>query len=82
MEKAYITNKVRASVKWVLPFYLLTLLPLFTACDDYLDVTPSDKQTAAQVFASKEGFYTAANGDFFKTTAAIETTSCHLMYAM
>ena len=62
MEKAYITNKVRASVKWVLPFYLLTLLPLFTACDDYLDVTPSDKQTAAQVFASKEGFYTAANG--------------------
>ncbi|MBQ4445269.1 MAG: RagB/SusD family nutrient uptake outer membrane protein [Prevotella sp.] len=34
----------------------------FTSCDDYLDVTPSDKQTAAQVFASKEGFYTAANG--------------------
>jgi len=33
-----------------------------TACSDYLDVTPSDKQTAAQVFASKEGFYTAANG--------------------
>ena len=37
-------------------------LSLFTSCDDYLDVTPSDKQTAAQVFASKEGFYTAANG--------------------
>ena len=34
----------------------------FASCDDYLDVTPSDKQTAAQVFASKEGFYTAANG--------------------
>lgn len=34
----------------------------FASCDDYLDVTPSDKQTAAQVFASKAGFYTAANG--------------------
>ena len=33
-----------------------------TSCDDYLDVTPSDKQTAAQVFASKAGFYTASNG--------------------
>lgn len=35
---------------------------LLTSCDDYLDVTPSDKQTAAQVFANKAGFYTAANG--------------------
>ena len=34
----------------------------FASCDDYLDVAPSDKQTAAQVFASKAGFYTAANG--------------------
>lgn len=33
-----------------------------TACDDYLDVAPSDQQTAAQVFASKDGFYTVANG--------------------
>ncbi len=33
-----------------------------TSCDDYLDVTPSDKQTAAQVFASKAGFYTVSNG--------------------
>ena len=33
-----------------------------TACSDYLDVAPSDKQTAAQVFANKAGFYTVANG--------------------
>lgn len=37
-------------------------LSLLTSCDDYLDVAPSDKQTAAQVFASKAGFYTASNG--------------------
>lgn len=31
-------------------------------CSDYLDVTPSDKQTAAQLYATKSGFYTAENG--------------------
>ena len=41
---------------------LCMLCVLCVSCDDYLDVTPSDKQTAAQVFASKAGFYTAANG--------------------
>lgn len=41
---------------------LLVGTSFLTACDDYLDVTPSDKQTAAQVFANKAGFYTAANG--------------------
>ena len=43
-------------------FGFLCALCAFTSCDDYLDVTPSDKQTAAQVFASKDGFYTAVNG--------------------
>ena len=33
-----------------------------TSCSDYLDVTPSDKQTAGQLYASKAGFYAAANG--------------------
>lgn len=32
------------------------------SCSDYLDVTPSDKQTAEQLFASKAGFYAAQNG--------------------
>ena len=41
---------------------LCLLCVLSVSCDDYLDVTPSDKQTAAQVFASKAGFYTASNG--------------------
>ena len=41
---------------------LCLLSALCASCDDYLDVAPSDKQTAAQVFASKAGFYTASNG--------------------
>ena len=36
--KANIYNKVRGVVK-VLPFYLFTLLPLMSSCDDYLDTT-------------------------------------------
>lgn len=44
-------------------FSVLTLgALLFCSCDDYLDVTPSDKQTADQLFATKSGFYTASNG--------------------
>lgn len=35
---------------------------MFSACSDYLDVTPSDKQTADQLFAAKAGYYAAANG--------------------
>jgi len=33
-----------------------------SACDSYLDVTPSDQQTAGQLFATKSGYYTALNG--------------------
>lgn len=34
----------------------------FASCSDYLDVTPSDKQTAAQLYGTKSGFYAAQNG--------------------
>lgn len=44
--------------------YILLLIIGLTmiGCDDYLDVAPKDKQTAAQLYSSKAGFYTAANG--------------------
>ncbi|MBQ7472598.1 MAG: RagB/SusD family nutrient uptake outer membrane protein [Prevotella sp.] len=35
--KTNINNKVRILAKAVLPFYLFTLLPLFTACSDFLE---------------------------------------------
>ena len=41
---------------------LLAACATVSSCTDYLDVTPSDKQTAEQLFASKAGFYAAANG--------------------
>ncbi len=33
-----------------------------SGCDSYLEVSPSDKQTAEQLFANKGGYYTALNG--------------------
>ena len=33
-----------------------------SACSDYLDVQPKDKQSEEQLFATKGGFYSAANG--------------------
>ncbi|MDR1274125.1 MAG: RagB/SusD family nutrient uptake outer membrane protein [Odoribacteraceae bacterium] len=42
--------------------YLLATGLLFAACSDFLEVVPKDKQTQEQLFATKGGFYTAANG--------------------
>ena len=56
-------TKIYKTIMSVCSLCVLCLLSvLCVSCDDYLDVTPSDKQTAAQVFASKAGFYTASNG--------------------
>jgi hypothetical protein len=41
---------------------LLLLVLLLTGCSDFLDVVPRDKQTREQLFATREGFYIAANG--------------------
>ncbi|MDR0765605.1 MAG: RagB/SusD family nutrient uptake outer membrane protein, partial [Odoribacteraceae bacterium] len=41
---------------------LLLLALLVGGCSDFLDVVPRDKQTREQLFATREGFYTAANG--------------------
>ena len=38
--KNIIINKVRKMAKGFLPFYLFTLLPLFSSCSDFLDVQP------------------------------------------
>lgn len=44
-------------------YIIIAVLTLgMTSCSKYLDVTPSDKQTAAQLFASKAGYYAAQNG--------------------
>lgn len=40
---------------------IIAALMLF-GCSDFLNVTPKDKQTAAQLYSTKSGFYTASNG--------------------
>lgn len=42
MEKTII-NKVQKVVKGILPFSLLTLLPLFNSCNDFLDIQPQNE---------------------------------------
>jgi hypothetical protein len=55
--------KINKTIKSMRSLCVLCLLcVLSVSCDDYLDVTPSDKQTAAQVYANKAGFYMVANG--------------------
>lgn len=41
---------------------LVAVCMCMSACDSYLDVTPSDKQTADQLFTTKSGYYMALNG--------------------
>ena len=60
--KQYIYNKIKVTTIGLSTCMLLFGTCLLTACDDYLDVSPSDQQTADQLFANKAGFYTAANG--------------------
>ena len=56
-------TKINKTIKSMRSLCVLSLLcVLSVSCDDYLDVTPSDKQTAAQVYANKAGFYMVANG--------------------
>jgi hypothetical protein len=42
--------------------HTLAIALSLAACSDFLDVTPRDKQTQEQLFATKGGFYTAVNG--------------------
>ena len=42
--------------------FLMVYLAVFAGCSDFLDITPKDKQTDKQLFATKSGFYVAANG--------------------
>lgn len=44
-------NKVRKMAKGMLPFYLFAILPLATACSDFLDKEPSNELTGKQTFS-------------------------------
>lgn len=45
---------------------LLTGIGVLYGCSDWLDVQPKDKQTEQQLFATKDGFYSAVNGIYVR----------------
>lgn len=48
--------------KYIYTLFAFGLLGVFSACSDWLDYQPKDKETEDQTFSSKQGFYTAVNG--------------------
>ena len=46
------------------------LLIASAGCSDFLDVQPKDKQSEEQLFATRGGFYTAANGIYNKMASS------------
>ena len=60
--KYTITYKVRKMAKGFLPFYLFTFLPLFTSCNDYLEVDAPSKSTVDFVYSMKSEVERALNG--------------------
>ena len=45
-------------------------LPLFTSCDDYLDVKPKSQVESTELFQSEAGFKDALNGVYIKLTSS------------
>lgn len=48
--------------KYIFLSLLICVAGLFTACSDWLDYSPKDKETEEQTFGTRQGFYTAVNG--------------------
>lgn len=65
-----LSNKVKVSGKWVLPFYLFTLLPLLTSCNDWLDVDPKSQIREEDHFSREGGFKDQLTGVYTKMTTA------------
>ncbi len=61
-------NKVKVSGKWVLPFYLFTLLPLLTSCNDWLDVEPKSQIKEEAHFSREDGFKDQLTGVYTQLT--------------
>ncbi|MBR1400047.1 MAG: RagB/SusD family nutrient uptake outer membrane protein [Prevotella sp.] len=61
-----IFSKTRASVKWVLPFFFLALLPFVASCDDWLDVRSENTSKEQDQFDVEKGFKTALTGVYMQ----------------
>lgn len=59
--------------------YLLAIAVLSFSCSNFLDVVPKDQQTADQLYSTKAGFYTAANG-IYDGLASDELYGAHMTW--
>ena len=59
--------------------YLLAIAVLSFSCSNFLDVVPKDQQTAEQLYSTKAGFYTAANG-IYDGLASDELYGAHMTW--
>ena len=62
MKTEYIYNKVKKMAKGFLPFYLFTLLPLFSSCSDFLDILPMNTTVLENYWKEKSDVTGAVNG--------------------
>ena len=60
--KTNILNKVKATAKGLLPLYLFTLLPLFAACDDYLQTDSKSKLSTNNSYSTPANIDQALTG--------------------
>lgn len=59
--------------------YMLAIAVLSFSCSNFLDVVPKDQQTAEQLYSTKAGFYTAANG-IYDGLASDELYGAHMTW--
>ena len=62
--KKNIFSKVKGMVKVLLPLYLFTLLPLFTSCNDFLTIYPTDKTIGEDFWKTKEDVQNMVTGAY------------------
>lgn len=62
--KKNIFSKVKGMVKVLLPLYLFTLLPLFTSCNDFLTIYPTDKTIGEDFWKTKEDVQSMVTGAY------------------
>lgn len=61
--------------------YVFVISVVLAGCSDFLDVTPKDKQTQEQLFATRNGFYAAVNG-VYNTLSSTALYGENLSYQM
>ena len=62
MKKRIYIKNIKIMIKGFLPLCLFALLPLFTSCNDWLDVEPTTEMDREDLFKDEAGFADAMSG--------------------